>query len=71
MKLTAADAHTAIFEKTLSNMDVDRGAVRDLHPLKGIGKPRDTIGAAVFLASEEAGWVTSVNLPVDSSYTCR
>ncbi|KAK5313959.1 hypothetical protein LTR70_007381 [Exophiala xenobiotica] len=64
-------AHTAIFENTLSNMDVDRSAVRELHPLKGIGKPRDVVGATVFLAGEEAGWVTDVNLPVDGGYTCR
>lgn len=49
----------------------DRSALEEQHPLKGVGKPRDIVGAAVFLASEEAGWVTGVNLPVDGGFTCR
>jgi len=69
-KLIATDIQTAIFEDTVSNMD-DRSALEEQHPLKGVGKPRDIVGAAVFLASEEAGWVTGVNLPVDGGFTCR
>lgn len=70
LELTATDTHTAIFEDTVSNMD-DRGALEAHHPLKGVGKPCDIVGAAVFLASEEAGWVTGVNLPVDGGFTCQ
>jgi NAD(P)-dependent dehydrogenase (short-subunit alcohol dehydrogenase family) len=34
------------------------------HPL-GLGRPDDVAWAAVYLASEEARWVTGVAMPVD------
>ena len=37
-------------------------------PLKRIGDPEDLGGAAVFLASDEARYVTGVILPVDGGY---
>ena len=39
------------------------------HPLKGVGQTKDLVGAAVFSASEEASWITGVNLPVDGGFT--
>jgi len=41
-----------------------------LHPLGRLGEPEDIAGAAFFLASEDASWVTGVALPVDGGYTC-
>ncbi|RMY81181.1 hypothetical protein D0861_08400 [Hortaea werneckii] len=38
------------------------------HPFGGMGDPDDVARAAVFLASEDAAWVTGVNLPVDGGY---
>jgi NAD(P)-dependent dehydrogenase (short-subunit alcohol dehydrogenase family) len=38
------------------------------HPL-GIGQPDDVAAAAVFLASDEARWITGVALPVDGGMT--
>jgi NAD(P)-dependent dehydrogenase (short-subunit alcohol dehydrogenase family) len=35
------------------------------HPLGRIGQPRDVVGAMLFLASEEASWITGAILPVD------
>ena len=35
------------------------------HPLGRVGEPADIARAAVFLASDEAAWITGVNLPVD------
>lgn len=36
----------------------------------GVGKgPEEIANAAVWLASNEAGWVTGVALPVDGGYT--
>ena len=35
------------------------------HPFKGFGEPEDVAKVAVFLASEDAGWITGVPLPVD------
>lgn len=34
-------------------------------PLRRIGRPDDVVSAAVFLASDEASWITGVNLVVD------
>ncbi len=37
-------------------------------PLKRIGKPEDIAYAALYLASDEASWVTGINLIVDGGY---
>ena len=42
-----------------------------VHPLKGVGVPRDIARAALFLASEDASWVTGVLLPVDGGFTAQ
>jgi hypothetical protein len=42
-----------------------------LHPLGRMGVPEDVAGAAFFLASDDAAWVTGIALPVDGGYTCR
>ena len=34
-------------------------------PLQRVGQPDDIVNAALFLASDEASWVTGVNLVVD------
>lgn len=46
-----------------------RKQVEALHPFRGLGTPQDIARAAVFLASEDAGWVTGIGLPVDGGYT--
>jgi NAD(P)-dependent dehydrogenase (short-subunit alcohol dehydrogenase family) len=46
-------------------------AIRAKHPLHGTGKPEDIVGAAIFLASAEARWITGVNLPIDGGYTAQ
>ena len=40
-----------------------------IHPLGRMGDPDDVAGAAFFLASDDAGWVTGIVLPVDGGYT--
>ena len=35
------------------------------HPLGRNGQPRDVVGALLFLASDEASWITGAILPVD------
>jgi NAD(P)-dependent dehydrogenase (short-subunit alcohol dehydrogenase family) len=39
------------------------------HPFRGLGTPQDIARAAVFLASDDAGWVTGIGLPVDGGYS--
>ncbi|KAJ4988422.1 hypothetical protein SVAN01_06039 [Stagonosporopsis vannaccii] len=43
--------------------------IESLHPFRGLGTPEDIARAAVFLASEEASWITGVGLPVDGGYS--
>jgi NAD(P)-dependent dehydrogenase (short-subunit alcohol dehydrogenase family) len=40
-----------------------------LHPLGRFGQPEDIAGLAVFLASDEARWITGAAMPVDGGYT--
>jgi NAD(P)-dependent dehydrogenase (short-subunit alcohol dehydrogenase family) len=39
-------------------------------PMKRLGKPEDIAWCAVYLASDEAAWVTGANIPVDGGTTC-
>jgi NAD(P)-dependent dehydrogenase (short-subunit alcohol dehydrogenase family) len=43
----------------------------DQHLLRRLGEPEDVANAALFLASEEARWITGVALPVDGGYTAH
>ena len=45
--------------------------VDQLHPFRGRGTPEDIARAYVFLASEDAGWMTGVNMPVDGGFSAR
>jgi NAD(P)-dependent dehydrogenase (short-subunit alcohol dehydrogenase family) len=46
-----------------------RAAATDLHPLGRLGAPQDIADAFVYLASDEAGWVTGTALVVDGGLT--
>lgn len=63
------DTATAILANTTQIHDAEKLGQR--HPLHGIGMPEDITGAAVFLASSEAHWITGVMLPVDGGYTAQ
>lgn len=39
------------------------------YPLGRVGQPEDIANAALFLASDEAAWITGINLPVDGGLT--
>jgi len=39
------------------------------YPLGRVGEPEDVAGAALFLASDEAAWITGTVLPVDGGLT--
>jgi len=41
-----------------------RDRLAELHPLGRLGTPEDVAGAALFLVSEDAGWITGVVLEV-------
>ncbi|RYP61717.1 hypothetical protein DL769_007579 [Monosporascus sp. CRB-8-3] len=61
---------TAIFANTIQNLD-DVNDIQARHPFGGVGTPQDIVGAAIFLASDEAGWITGICLPVDGGYTAQ
>lgn len=69
-QLTSPVIRTAIFADTTANL-VSREQLDALHPFGGTGIPDDVAGAAVFLASDDAKWVTGVNLPVDGGFTAQ
>ncbi|CAG9982493.1 unnamed protein product [Clonostachys byssicola] len=56
---------TAIFVNTVKSANRER--LEANHPL-GIGQPSDLVGAALFLVSDEARWVTGTLLNVDGGW---
>jgi NAD(P)-dependent dehydrogenase (short-subunit alcohol dehydrogenase family) len=46
-----------------------KAKIEGMHPFRGLGVPEDIARAALFLASEEASWVTGIGLPVDGGYS--
>jgi len=57
------------------NLQTEESVLADIqskHPLGGtLGKVEDVARAAVFLASDDAAWITGVPLPVDGAYLLR
>lgn len=50
--------------------EVEKKMLED-YPLSRVGRPEDIAYAALYLASDEAGWVTGVALPVDGGFTAK
>lgn len=59
---------TAMNEYVLADPERER-AVAERHPMGVIGTPEDIAYATAFLASDQARWITGVNLPVDAGLT--
>lgn len=49
----------------VDNQPPELKATWDRIPMRRVGNPDDVVSAAVFLASDEASWITGVNLVVD------
>jgi NAD(P)-dependent dehydrogenase (short-subunit alcohol dehydrogenase family) len=45
--------------------------LKSMHPMGRFGEPNEIANAALFLASDEASFITGVNLPVDGGYTAQ
>lgn len=54
-----------------SDAEAARKATAALHPLGHLGEPDDVAWAAVYLASDEAKFVTGAELVIDGGYTAR
>jgi NAD(P)-dependent dehydrogenase (short-subunit alcohol dehydrogenase family) len=57
--------------KSLGDLSAGRQAVDSLHPLGHMGEPDDIAWGAVYLASDEAKFVTGSELVIDGGYTAR
>jgi len=53
------------------NEDQARAALATLHPLGHVGEPNDIAYGVLYLASEEAKFVTGAELVIDGGYTAR
>ncbi|KAL9068820.1 MAG: hypothetical protein Q9161_005907 [Pseudevernia consocians] len=60
-------AKTAML-KPLTDVEATQVQLGALHPFKGLGEPEDIAKVAVFLASDDASWVTGAALPVDGKF---
>lgn len=63
---------TSMTQNLQGDVEAKRG-IEEKHPLGGggLGDVRDVARAAVFLAGDDARWVTGVGLPVDGGYLLR
>ncbi len=61
------EAHLA----SQGDVEAGRKAVGALHPLGHMGDPDDIAWGAVYLASDEASFVTGAELVIDGGYTAR
>ena len=56
---------TILTERNKSRIpEAQKKALLDAHPIKRLGTPEDIARAALFLVSEDAGWITGVVLDV-------
>ncbi|MEW9050582.1 MAG: glucose 1-dehydrogenase [Neobacillus sp.] len=56
----------------ISHFDEDkRNQLISLHPIGRLGKPEEIAKAVIFLASEDASFITGTSLLVDGGYTAR
>jgi NAD(P)-dependent dehydrogenase (short-subunit alcohol dehydrogenase family) len=62
-----AFVETPAYERFLSHDEAQEvlDSVDGFHPLGRRGQPDDVVEAVLFLASDDAGWITGTTLPVD------
>ena len=70
LKLKKLVARTAL-SKALFDHPASKAGLAALHPFRGLGEADDIAKVAVFLASDDASWITGINMPVDGGYTLQ
>jgi NAD(P)-dependent dehydrogenase (short-subunit alcohol dehydrogenase family) len=53
-----------------STIEAVRAALAPLHPIGRLGRPEEIANGALFLASDEASFMTGADLVIDGGYTC-
>ncbi len=66
-----AVVETPVYGTFMSEEEVAKTlpSFNSFHPLGRNGQPSDVVSAMLFLASEEAGWITGTVMPVDGGVT--
>ncbi len=59
------------FIETSADPEAQRKKFTTMNPIPGAPEPVDVANAALFLASDEARFITGVALPIDGGYTAR
>ncbi len=66
--------HTPLLERFIRSRPDPEATIEALetfNPLPGMPTPEDVAAAALFLASDEAAFITGIALPIDGGYTAR
>ncbi len=67
--LSPGATETSRLLRTHETMEKARAALVPKHPIGRLGQPAEIADAALFLASEESGFMTGADLVVDGGYT--
>lgn len=62
---------TPMLQRIIGNRDTVRERLVSRSPFPRLGRPEDIANAALYLASDEAGFVTGIALPVDGGYSAQ
>jgi len=61
---------SSMIESLIPTDEHEKG-LAGLHPWGVLGRPEDVADAALFLASDEAAWVTGLPMTIDGGFTCQ
>ncbi|MBR72366.1 MAG: hypothetical protein CMM30_05420 [Rhodospirillaceae bacterium] len=57
------------FLQSQKNPEETKAFIESLHPIGRIGRPEDIASGFVYLASEDASWITGIALPIDGGWS--